>query len=210
MCCTLTTDTEGILKPSVPLVSLLNNEIFLPKFSSEDYSVYSHGLPLWKRLIAAILFDCMSQECWGAKCLQLHPVIAFWEWPNDCSRTECALIALLSSPSPRSQRRRLKSHYSKMPVISRWSGYGDSVLCGVLYPESAIHFVYFLCAHLTGTVANVTMHTYILSCTFFFWSREVCTNLSALWSQDTLRKYRPYCVQHGAVCAQNASTERRP
>ncbi len=159
------------------LFFLLNNEVFWPNSAprtilcilpSPLYSackVYSHGLPLWKRLIAAILFDCKSQECWGAKCLQLHPVIAFWEWANDCGRTECALIALLSSPSQRSQLRRLRSHYGKMPAISRWSGYGDSVLGGVLPPESSIHFIYCLSIHiyiLTGTVLNVTIHVDII------------------------------------------------
>lgn len=106
--------------------------------------VYSHGLPLWKRLIAAILFDCVSWECRGAKCLQLRPVIAFWVWANDCGRSEYTLIALLSSPSQRSQLRRLENHYSKMPAISRWSGRGYGVCDGVLHPESAILFTYCL------------------------------------------------------------------
>lgn len=84
--------------------------VVLPPSLYSDYKVHSHGPRLWKGLIAAILSDCMSHECRGAKCLQLHPVIAFWEWPNDCGRTECALIAPLSSPSQRSQLRRLGSH----------------------------------------------------------------------------------------------------
>lgn len=89
----------------------------------------------------------MSQECWGAKCLQLHPVIAFREWANDCGRAEYALIALLSSPSQRSQLRRLTSHYSKMPAISRWSGRGDSVPAGDRSNPGAPSTFYSLSVH---------------------------------------------------------------
>lgn len=126
--------------------------------------VYSHGLPLWKRLIAATLFDCVSWECRGAKCLQLRPVIAFWVWANDCGRSEYTLIALFSSPSQRSQLRRLESHYSKMSAISRWSGRGNGVHDGVSQPKSTIPFIYCLSIYtvyiavMVGKVKNVKMN----------------------------------------------------
>lgn len=85
-------------------------------------------------------------------------------WANDCGRSEYTLIALLSSPSQRSQLRRLESHYSEMPAISRWSGRGYGVRDGVLHPESAIRFTYCLSiytVHITvmvGKVKNVKMN----------------------------------------------------
>jgi len=68
-----------------------------PSSMHSSGKVYSHGLPLWKILIAAIFFHCMSQECSAATCLQLHPVTAFWERLNDCGRNEWAVLVLRSS-----------------------------------------------------------------------------------------------------------------
>lgn len=57
------------------------------------------------------------------------------KWHNS---SEYALIALFSSPSQRSQFRRLKFHSSWMPEITRWSGQYDGVLCCNLSSPSVL------------------------------------------------------------------------
>lgn len=58
------------------------------------HSVYSHGLPLCEK--RWILLDYKSQGCRGAKCLQLHSVLAFKEWENGTLAAGLSLIVLLS------------------------------------------------------------------------------------------------------------------
>lgn len=91
------------------------------------FKVHSPELPLLKRdrWLPSVLTACLR----GAlvqKCLQLQPVIAFWEEANDTAALNM-LWLLLSSPSRRSRLRRPRSHYGWMPTISRWSGWDDGV-----------------------------------------------------------------------------------
>lgn len=104
--------------------------------------------PFWRR-VSGVLWSKMFT---AAPC---DSFLRVGKWQ---SRTEYALIALFPSPSQRSQLWGLKCHYSWMPAISRWSGWGDSVFGDMLQPESSICFIYCLPTYIsvvTGTVVNV-------------------------------------------------------
>lgn len=67
-------------KKSAPWIGLCILSLHCVQFI-QVHRVYSHGLPLCEK--RWILLDYISQGCGGAKCLQLHSVLAFKEWENE-------------------------------------------------------------------------------------------------------------------------------
>lgn len=105
--------------------------------------VYSHKLPPWKKETDRCYpFWLHVSGVLLSKMFTAAPCDSFLRVGKWQSRAEYALIALLFSPSQRLQLRREKmtSHYSWMPAISRWSGWGDSVFVDMSQPENSICF----------------------------------------------------------------------